>query len=68
MTPTIEQLDALKTFANANGRTWKSNLRQAWMTGRYSDYPGTDRSDLLQQIRNGFGPSWLVRFSLKAVA
>lgn len=59
---TTDQLNALRTFANANGRTWKANLRQAWMTGRYDDYAGVERSDLLQQIRNQFGPSWLVKF------
>jgi transposase-like protein len=36
-------------------------LREAWMTGQYylADDEGT-----LQRIRNNFGPSWLVRFSL----
>lgn len=46
--PTTEQIQALVTFATANGRTWKSRRR----------------SDLLQQLRNSFGPPWLVRFSL----
>lgn len=67
-TPNAEQIEALKQFAAANGRTWKSALRHCWETGRYNDYSGTQRCDLLQQIRNGFGPSWLVRFSLKGVA
>lgn len=61
-TPTVEQLQALLGFAKANGRTWKSNLRHCWETGRYSDYNGANRCDLLQQIRNSFGPSWLIRF------
>lgn len=65
ITPTTEQIEALKTFAAANGRTWKQALRHAWETGRYDDYNGTERSDLLQQVRNSFGPSWLIRFSLK---
>lgn len=62
--PTAEQMEALRTFAAANGRTWKSKLNDAWMSGRYSDYPATDRCDLLQQVRNNLGPSWLVRFRL----
>jgi hypothetical protein len=63
--PTAEQIQALSTFAKANGRNWKQNLRHAWETGLYSHYKGTERCDLLQQIRNNFGPSWLVRFSFK---
>jgi len=63
--PTTKQIQALATFAAANGRTWKSALRHCWETGLYGHYNGTERSDLLQQVRNQFGPSWLVRFSLK---
>ncbi len=62
--PTAEQIQALVTFANANGRTWKSNLRHCWEAGCYDLHSGTERMDLLQQIRNSFGPSWLVRFRL----
>jgi hypothetical protein len=64
--PSAEQLDALRTFAKANGRTWKSGLRHCWETGKYAYYSGTDRSDLLQQVRNEFGPSWLVRFKINS--
>jgi hypothetical protein len=63
--PTAEQIQALVAFASANGRTWKSNLRHCWEAGCYDMYSGAERCDLLQQIRNSFGPSWLVRFSLK---
>lgn len=65
--PTNEQLAALRTFANANGRTWKSKLRHCWEISRYDDYPGTDRYDLLQTVRNTLGPSWLVRFTLPRI-
>jgi hypothetical protein len=61
-TPTTEQLQALKDFARLHGRTWKSQLRESWMSGIYPF--GVDTASL-QQVRNGFGPSWLVRFSLK---
>ena len=57
------QLAALRTFAQANGRNWKSALNHAWSTGRYQDYNGADDVGALQEIRNYFGPSWLVRFS-----
>ena len=66
-TPTAEQLDALRRFAAVNGRTWKSALNTLWMNGAYNNavLGGADPG-YLQQIRNSFGPSWLVRFSLKA--
>lgn len=57
-----EQLNALRTFANANGRDWKFKLNHAWSSGRYDDYNGTDDYGSLQQVRNTFGPSWLVKF------
>jgi hypothetical protein len=52
---------AIRDFAIANGRNWKSKLRDKWMTGRYS---AQDDSVCLQQIRNYFGPSWLFNFKL----
>jgi len=61
-TLTVEQLAALRTFAQDNGRNWKRELNHAWSTGDWShDY--ADNSGLLQQVRNTFGPSWLVKFS-----
>lgn len=62
-----EQLSALRTFADANGAQWKSKLNSAWATGRYRDYPGTALYGYLQQVRNVFGPSWLVKFSFDNV-
>lgn len=59
----IEHLSALRLFASAHGRNWKSELRQAWMTG---NYPTGSILPALQQIRNQYGPTWLVRFSLNA--
>lgn len=62
--PTAEQLAELKNFAAMNGRTWKSRLRHAWETGQYAECGAADYSHLLQQIRNTFGPTWLVNFKL----
>lgn len=61
--PSTDQLNALKMFAEANGRTWKSELRRLWANGayNYAVLGGADPA-LLQQVRNSFGPSWLVRF------
>jgi hypothetical protein len=54
--PTAEQIQALVEYAKANGRTWKSKLNDAW-------YHASE-AGILQQIRNEFGPSWLMRFKL----
>jgi hypothetical protein len=64
--PTTEQLAALIQFAAENGRNWKSTLRACWMIGNYQTgtYYTTADTAALQQVRNEFGPSWLVRFSL----
>jgi hypothetical protein len=61
---TVEQHDALAEFARYNGRTWKAELRQAWMTGHYPAI--TKDTASLQQVRNSFGPTWLTRFKLSA--
>ncbi len=59
--PSREQVEALKAWAAIYGRNWKSALRDAWMNGNYNGFAD---SHLLQQVRNNFGPSWLVRFVL----
>lgn len=56
-----DQFNAIKAWAKLHGRNWKAPLRDAWMEG---DYQGFHDSHLLQQVRNTFGPSWLVRFVL----
>jgi hypothetical protein len=65
------QHEALVAFSMANGRDWKFKLNTAWMNGRYRDYPlghrltADERENIyccLQQVRNTFGPSWLVKF------
>ncbi len=66
---TAEQIEALKLFATANGRLWKSALNHLWMTGAYDrNVLGGAQSNVLQTIRNQFGPTWLYRFSLKGVS
>jgi len=67
ITLNADQLAALRTFADANGRDWKFKLNHAWMSGRYREYRGTNEYGLLQQVRNTFGPSWLVKFSFDNV-
>ncbi|MVF24211.1 hypothetical protein EVC37_21760 [Methylocaldum sp. BRCS4] len=59
--PTEDQLNALKRWADKHGRTWKSKLRDAWISG---DYGLFEDAPFLQQLRNQFGPTWLNRFKL----
>lgn len=54
--PTPQQLAALRKYARENGRSWKTQLASDWLAGRTEGY--------LQQVRNQFGPSWLVSFQL----
>jgi hypothetical protein len=61
LTLTPAQLEALCKWASTHGRTWKSSLRTAWMTGNYDGFEG---ACYLQQIRNTFGPSWLCNLRL----
>jgi len=58
--PSIEQWAALQRFAARHGRTWKATLREAWMSGNYPTTDGEDDAAYLQQIRNTFGPRWLL--------
>lgn len=67
-TPNAEQLEALQRYASANGRCWKSQLRDAWMAGGYDTQTGHYIGGPLQQLRNAFGPSWLTSFSLRKAA
>jgi len=68
-TPSPEQLAAIRRFAKRHGRTWKAALNAAWMRAAY-DFAARENDDaaLLQQVRNSFGPSWLVNFQLKEIA
>ena len=61
-TLTVEQLNALKRYASLYGRFWKQELNMAWCNG--SDCREPD-GHYLRQVRNQFGPSWLVKFSFK---
>jgi hypothetical protein len=60
-TLTIQQLEAIRSFALRNGRSWKASLRAAWETGNYET---SEFSSELQQVRNSFGPRWLKSFKL----
>jgi len=53
---------ALKKFKAKHGRTWKSQLSEAWLVG-------DDQMDqALRQARNVFGPSGLYRLRAKDLA
>ena len=62
--PTQEQLDAIGRFAATHGRRWKSLLGDMWATGKDEVQPD---APLLRQVRNQFGPEWLVSYKLPKV-
>jgi hypothetical protein len=53
-------LDTLMEVKFKHGRNYKSKIRGAWMNGNYETDSLEEWSRELQQIRNAFGPSWLV--------
>lgn len=53
-----DEVAALKRYASANGRTWKSSLRSSWEIAD-ATLPGP-----LYSLRNSHGPSWLVEVKL----
>ena len=60
-----EQLKAIREWAKVHGRAWKAALRLAWESGDYDGIePYGNTAAYLQQVRNTFGPSWLMRFIL----
>lgn len=58
-TPTIEQLDAIRQYANWAGGDWKERLASDWMRSG-SEWSGEWAH--LQQLRNTLGPAWLAKF------
>ena len=56
MTPTQEQLEALRAYAEWAGRDWKQRLALDWMRAG-SEWDGPYH--LLHQVRNRLGPAWL---------
>ena len=61
----VDQAIALRRFAKANGRNWKSELRYLWETGAYNRAVlGGAEPALLQQVRNSLGPAWLKNYKV----
>lgn len=56
---TPDQLVALDNFRTEQGRSWKAELRLCWETGCY---PNQHVAGYLQQLRNEFGPRWLIAY------
>ena len=54
---TADELAAVRAYAAKHGRTWKSHLREAWMT---ASERGT-----MHALRNSHGPRWLITFRLR---
>ncbi|NJM67495.1 MAG: hypothetical protein HC851_18385 [Acaryochloris sp. RU_4_1] len=60
---TLEQQKALRLYAQEKGKTWKQNLADDWLRAAYR-WGHPDKSYLLQQIRNQYGPSWLADLAM----
>ena len=57
--PNAIQMEALKVYARENGRNWKSQLLEDWANAR--------TVGPLQEMRNQFGPSWLLAHGQEAL-
>ena len=53
-----DQLQALQTFAEQNGRNWKAQLSDLWLRAA--------ADPILHALRNTHGPTWLHRYRLPA--
>lgn len=53
---TAEQKDALRAFAQQNGRLWKEKLSDKWYSA--------SADPILHGLRNTHGPSWLAKLVL----
>lgn len=53
-----EQIDALRAYRDPHGRRWKSRLLAEWHSST------GDEGLELRQVRNTFGPSWLLNYRL----
>lgn len=55
---TVTELDTVRSYASANGRTWKDQLLSEWYSA--SAEPGA----VLTALAHSHGPSWLATFRL----
>ena len=53
-----EQIDPLRAYRDQHGRLWKSRLLAEWLSSTGDEGPE------LRQVRNTFGPSWLLTYRL----
>jgi|TARA_R100001530_G_scaffold128869_1_gene98825 hypothetical protein len=59
---TVDQLTAVKAYAEQHGDEWKTSLQSDWMRSGSATYRG--EWSPLQQLRNRLGPKWLYEFQL----
>lgn len=58
-------LKALKAFAEAHGRKWKSVLTDVyWYNARIWEGPEPGMGTALHGLRNNLGPTWLDTFKI----
>lgn len=56
--PSAQQIEALRAYRDRHGRRWKSRLLAEWLSSTGDEGPE------LRQVRNTFGPSWLLNYRL----
>lgn len=56
--PSAEEIDALRAYRAQHGRRWKSRLLAERLSSTGDEGPE------LRQVRNTFGPSWLLNYRL----
>ena len=56
--PSAEQIEALRAYRDQHGSRWKSRLLAEWLSSTGGEGPD------LRQVRNTFGPSWLLNYRL----
>ena len=54
----VEQIEALRVYRDQHGRRWKSRLLAERLSSTGDEGPE------LRQVRNTFGPSWLLNYRL----
>lgn len=61
-----DQVLALYTWMRHHKNRWRTNLRGAWLSGRYGVFNGTDTAAALQRLRNNLTSSMFIEKTTEA--
>ena len=64
---TKEEYEAMRTAMQIHGRHWKRAVRDAWTNGGYHLYNLEAHAQVLQNLRNALGPTWLTNQATVAI-